>query len=105
MRSALEEPYRTCSETWPWHHFLVATNHEAELCDNTDALVADAAQCVALNAMILPWEGQQYSQTLAAHLVAQYVELGGSELVHLDRLPEQVCGTGEPRTSRPQMCR
>ena len=62
-------------------------NTEAELCDNTVALVADAAQCLAPHAMFLlreGWEGQQYSKTPAAPLVAQFVELGGSEFVYLD---------------------
>ena len=92
MRSALEGLYRACGKSGPWHHFPVATNHEAELCDNTVALVADAAQCLAPHTMILPregWEGQQYARTPAAPLVAQYVELGGSEFVCLDRSVEQ----------------
>ena len=41
----------------PRHHLLVARDHTAELCDNTVALVADVAQCLASQAMILPREG------------------------------------------------
>ena len=88
MRSALEGLYRAGCEYGPRHHCLVSTDHEAELCDRAVALVADAAQCLAHHAMILPregWEGQQYTQTAAAPLVIQYVELGGSEFVYLDR--------------------
>ena len=46
----------------------MATNHEAEVCDNMVALVADAAHCLVPHSMNLPrkgWEGQQYSRTLA----------------------------------------
>ena len=70
------------------HTFLVAADSEAELCNQTVALVADAAQCMAPHTMILPregWEGQHHTQTPAAPLVAQYVELGGAEFVYLDR--------------------
>ena len=66
----------------------MATDHTSELSDDTVALVADAAQCLAPHAMILRMErseGQQHTQTPAAPLVAQYVELGGSEVVYLDR--------------------
>ena len=48
----------------PRHHLLVTTYHAAELCDNTVALVADVAQCLAPHAMILPregWEGRQHT--------------------------------------------
>ena len=88
----MEELYRACGETGPRHHFLVATDHEAELWDNRVALVADLAQCLAPHATILlreGWEGQQYSRTPATPLVAQNVELGGSEFVYLDRSVEQ----------------
>ena len=64
----------------------MATDHQAELCDQTVALVADAAQRLAPHAMVLPrkgWEGPQHTQTPAAHLIAPEVELGGSEFVYL----------------------
>ena len=32
------------------------------------------------------WEGRQHTQTPAAHLIARYVDLGGSEVVYLDGL-------------------
>ena len=54
MRSALEGLYRAGDAHEPRHHFLAATDHQAELCDNTVALIADAAQCLAPHAMILP---------------------------------------------------
>ena len=43
MRSALGL-YWADGEHGPRHHFLVATDHAAQLCDRTVALVADAAQ-------------------------------------------------------------
>ena len=89
MRGALEGLYGTDDELGPRHHFMVATDHTAEVSDDTVALVADAAQCLAPHAMILPregWEGQQHTQTPAALLIAQYVALGGSEVEYLDRL-------------------
>ena len=92
MRSALAGLYRACGETRPVHHFLVATDHDAELCDNMVALVADAAQCLAPHVMILPregWQGQQYSKTPAIHLVAPYVKLSASDFVYLDHSVEQ----------------
>ena len=73
MRNALEGLYWAGGEHGPRHHFLVATGHAAELCDRTVVLVADAAQCLAPHAIILPregWGGQQYSQTPAAPIVA-----------------------------------
>ena len=57
MRSALQGVYWACDEFGPRHHVLVATDHEAELCKNAVALVADAAQCLTPHATILPWEG------------------------------------------------
>ena len=87
-RDALEGLYRACGEHGPRHQFLVAADHEAGLCHRTLALVADTTQCVAPHAMNPPregCEGQQYSQSPAAPLIAQYVELGGSEFVYLDR--------------------
>ena len=89
MRSALEGLYATGDKPGPWHHFLVAADPTAEFGDDTVALVADVAQCLAPDAMMLPregWEGQQHFQTPAALLIARYVELGGSEVVYLDRL-------------------
>ena len=65
----------------------------AVLCDRTVALVTDVVQCMAPHAMILPregWEGRQHTQTPAAPLVAQCVELGGAEFVYLDRSVERV---------------
>ena len=62
MRSAPEGLYWARGEHGPRHHFLVATDHEVELCDRTVALVADTVQCMAHHAMILPrewWEGIQ----------------------------------------------
>ena len=92
MRKALEGRYRASGKSGPRHHFLVAIDHEAELCHNTVTLVADTAECLAPHAMILPregWEGQQYSKTPAAPLVAQDVELGGLEFAYLDSSVEQ----------------
>ena len=43
MRRALEGLYRAGDAHGLRHHFRVATDHAAELCDNTVALVADAA--------------------------------------------------------------
>ena len=88
----MEGLYPACVETGPRHHVLVATDQEAELCDNTITLVADVAQCLAPHAIIFPregWEGQQYSKTPAAPLVTQYIELGGSKFVYLDHSVEQ----------------
>ena len=61
---------------------------KAELSDNAVARVADVAQCLAPNAMMLlreRWEGPRHHQTPAALFIARYVELGGSEVVYLDR--------------------
>ena len=91
MSSSLEGLYRANAR--PHHHFLVATEHQADLCDRTEALLADAAQCLAPPAMILPregCEGPQHTQTPVAPLIAQYIELGGSEFVYLDRTLELV---------------
>ena len=66
MGSALEGLYRASGEHKLRHHFLVATDHAAERCDRTLALGADAAQCLAPQAMILPregWEGLLHTQT------------------------------------------
>ena len=89
MRGALEGLYASGDKPGPWHHFLVAADHTAEVSDDTIALVADVAQCLAPHAMMLPrerWEGQQHTQTPAALLIAQDVEQGGSGVVYLDRL-------------------
>ena len=84
LRGALEHLYSK-----PRHHFLVAADHGVELSDDVVALAADVVQCLAPHAMMLPregGEGQRHDQTLAALLIARYVELGGSEAVYLDRL-------------------
>ena len=88
MRSTLEGLYATGSKPGPQHHFLVAADPTAELSDDAVALVADVAHCLAPHAMMLPregWEGKRHDQTRAALLIARYVELGGSEVVYLDR--------------------
>ena len=88
-RSALEGLYATGDKPGPQHHFPVVADHTEELGDDTVPLVADVAQCLAPNAMMLPrdgWEGQQHTPTPAALLIARYVELGGSEVVYFDRL-------------------
>ena len=92
MRRGLKGMYGVCDEHGPRHQFLVATDHAAELCDNTVALVADVAQCLATYAMILPregWEGQHHTKTPAAPLIAHQVTPGGSEIVSLVRSKEQ----------------
>ena len=93
MRRALERLYQASTgERGPRHHLLVATDQEAELCDQTVVPAAHAAQCLAPHAMILPmegWEGQQRTQTSAAPLMAHYVDLGCSEFVYLDRTVER----------------
>ena len=95
MRGALEGLYAAGSKPGPRHHSLVAADTTVELSDDAVALAADVAQCLAADvaqclaphAMMLPregWEGQRQDQTLAALLIAMYVELGGSEAVYLD---------------------
>ena len=87
MGGALEALYGTGDEPGPRHHFRVVAHHTAEMSDDTVALVANVAHCVAPNAMMPPregWEGQQHTQTPAALLIARCVELGGSEVVYLD---------------------
>ena len=89
MRSALEGLYAPGDKPGPRHHVLVAADPTAELGDNTVTLVADVAHYLAPHAMLLPrkgWQGQQHFQTPAALLIARYIELGGSEVVYLDRL-------------------
>ena len=83
LRGALERLYSK-----PRHHFLVAADPGVELSDDVVALAADVVQCLAPRAVMLPregWKGQRHDQTPAALLIARYVELGGSEVVYLDR--------------------
>ena len=82
MRSALEGLYATGDKPGPWHHFVVAADPTAELGDDTVALVADVAQCLAPNTMMFPregWEGQQHYHTPASSHCAlrQPWRLGG----------------------------
>ena len=87
LRSAPEGLYGAGDKHGPRHHLLVATDHTAQLWDNTVGLVADMAHCLDLHAMILPregWEGRQHTQTAAAPLVVQYVAAGGLEVLYLD---------------------
>ena len=67
----------------------MAAYHGVELSDDVVALAANVVQCLAPHAMMLTregWEGERHDQTLAALLIARYVQLGGSEAVYLDRL-------------------
>ena len=57
LLSALEGLFGAGEKHVPRHHLLVATDHTAELSDDTVALVADTAQCLAPHAIILPREG------------------------------------------------
>ena len=57
MRSALEGLYRASGEYRLRHSILKASDHEAQLCNRTVALVADAAQRLTPHAMILRREG------------------------------------------------
>ena len=83
MRGALEGLYSK-----PRHHFLVAADYGVELSDDVVALAADVVQCLAPHDVMLPregWKGQRHDQTPAALLIANNVELGGSEAVYLER--------------------
>ena len=107
MHSALGGLFQVCDESGPRHHFLMATDHEAELCDRTVALVVDAAQCPAPHAMILPregWEGQQDWRTPAAPLVVQMFSWAVRSSCTLTARWSKVCGTGPPTTFWPRMC-
>ena len=56
----MEGLYATGDKRRPWHHFLVAAQPTAELGNDTVALVANVAQCLAPHAMMLSrerWEG------------------------------------------------
>ena len=57
LRSALEGLYATRDKPGPRHQVLLAADPTAELVDDTVALVADVAQCLAPHAMMLPTEG------------------------------------------------
>ena len=89
MRGALQGLYATGDKPGTRHHFLVAADPTPELSNDAGALVADVAQCLAPHAMMLPREGlggQRHNQTPAALLIAPYIELGGLEVLYLDRL-------------------
>ena len=85
MRGAPEGLYPAGSKPGPRHHFVMAADPTVELSDDTVALAADVAQCLAPHAMMLPregWEGQRQDQTPAALLIARYVDPCGSEAVY-----------------------
>ena len=108
MRSALQGLYRACSESGVPHHFLVATDHGAELCDNTVVLVAEAAQCLAPHAMILRregWEGQQYWKVRPPPSSLSMWRWAARSSCTLTARWSSVCGTGLPTTSWPPTCR
>ena len=88
MRGALEGLYATGDKPGPRHtSWWPRTTRRARRQHGRAG--CNVAQCLVPHAMMLPregWEGQQHSQTPATLLIARYVELGGLEVVYLDRL-------------------